>query len=81
MDVGIKGDPKEVLTLLLAPFFRQEDRPVYAAKCCGRVFAGTEVPQYCRICERVPAVAEFNNPEEASFEALPEQPTDRPLRS
>jgi hypothetical protein len=75
MDVsGITGDPQEILRRLVAPFFAQGSSPVYAASCCGRLFAGSEWPKKCRGCDRVPAYAAFNTPEDVSIEAIPDQP-------
>jgi len=73
----IKGNPQEILTRLVAPFFEQGTSPVYAARCCGRLFAGAEYPKKCRACDREPAYATFESQDDAVFDAIPEQPEYR----
>lgn len=77
MDVEIKGDAKEVLRRLVAPFFEQGTKPVHVARCCGRLFAGAETPKGCRVCECVPAYVSFDSLEEADPAHIPAQPEVR----
>jgi hypothetical protein len=77
MDVEIKGNQDEVLRRLVAPFFEQGSSPVYVAKCCGRLFAGTEAPKGCRVCELVPAYVGFESLDEVAIAKVPAQPPVR----
>lgn len=67
----IKGDPQLVLQRLLEPYFAQGETSVVVASCCGRLFAGTEVPAKCRVCEKTPEVVRFASLAEVALEKIP----------
>lgn len=73
MDVTkIKGDPDAVVRALAKPYFDQGAKEVVMATCCGRLFAGVEVPAQCRNCENSPKVVKFGSLDAVTAAAVPD---------
>lgn len=71
----VKGDPKEMLRQLAAPFFAQGHKEVICTSCCKRVFVGVEVPASCRVCGNKPENVRFASLDEIDPSKVPTNTT------